>query len=142
MALSGPDNWGVFRKRKPWGGLMGGYLGDRNRRPQPNARFRQNPFPSMASDPTWGVASTFPAKTPNTPIAGKKGFFGKMSPEELKDFKETMAEMDFGVDQEFLTGVSPSPPPPGSFKPMAFDQTAELKKRREQMQSLFPFLTA
>jgi len=138
MALSGPDNWGVFRKRKPWGGLMGGYLGDRNRRPQPNARFRQNPFPSMASDPTWGVASTFPAKTPNTPMAGKKGFFGKMSPEELKDFKETMAEMDFGVDQEFLAGGREGRTEQYSFLP--FDQTLEQKKKREEKQSLFRFL--
>ena len=99
-------------------------------RPIPSAPSMSG-LPSLAGRPNFNQAS-----------ATKKGFFGKMSPEELKDFKETMAEMDFGVDQEFLTGVSPSPPPPGSFKPMAFDQTAELKKRREQMQSLFPFLTA
>ena len=75
-------------------------------------------------------------------MSGKKGFFGKMSPEELKDFKDAMAEMDFGVKQEFLGGVSPNPPPMGSFKQMAFDQTPELKKRREQIESLCPFLTA
>ena len=133
MALSGPDNWGVFRKRKPWGGLMGGYLGDRNRSPQPNARFRQNPFPSMASDPTWGVASTFPAKTPNTPMSGKKGFFGKMSPEELKDFKETMAEMDFGVDQEFLAGGNFGRTQEYAHQPFLFDEStaAEYQRRRK-----------
>ena len=101
------------------------------------SRYRRRKLPRTQYDHTMG-AGAGTAK----PTTMFKNPFGKMSPEELKDFKETMAEMDFGVDQEFLTGVSPSPPPPGSFKPMAFDQTAELKKRREQMQSLFPFLTA
>ena len=74
-------------KKKPFS-LMGSYLGDRNRSPQPNARFRQDPFPSMASDPTWSVESTYPAKTPQTSMAKKKGLgindwmeaFGQLKP--------------------------------------------------------------
>ena len=114
MALSGPDNWGAFRKRKPWGGLMGSYLGDRNRSPQPNARFRQDPFPSMASDPTWSVASTYPAKTPHTPMAGKKGlgindWMDAFS--ELKTFtpKFGSASAPRGVGSNPLAKFSPMP---------------------------------
>ena len=121
----------MFKKRKPFGAksASGSYYFP--------SRPSMSGLPALGNRPGFNAAGVSPIVSPE-----KKGFFGKMSPEELKDFKETMAEMDFGVDQEFLTGVSPSPPPPGSFKPMAFDQTAELKKRREQMQSLFPFLTA
>ena len=59
MAFFG-EGGGWYKKPKLWSGLMGGYIGDRNRSPQPNARFRQNPFPGM-DDPNWSVASTFPA---------------------------------------------------------------------------------
>jgi len=68
----------------------------------------------------------------------KKGFFGKMSPEELKDFKETMAEMDFGVDQEFLTGGNFGRTQEYGALPYSFDESSmsEMQKRKK----LFPFL--
>ena len=59
MAFFG-EGGGWYKKPKLWSGLMGGYLGDRNRSPQPNARFRQNPFPGM-DDPNWSVSASFPA---------------------------------------------------------------------------------
>ena len=82
MAFFG-EGGGWYKKPKLWSGLMGGYLGDRNRSPQPNARFRQNPFPGM-DDPNWSVASTFPAadKMPK-----KKGSMIKDIADALKDLK-------------------------------------------------------
>ena len=68
----------------------------------------------------------------------KKGFFGNMSPEELKDFKETLAEMDFGVDQEFLAGGNFGRTQEYGALPYSFDESSmsEMQKRKK----LFPFL--
>ena len=86
MAFFG-EGGGWYKKPKLWSGLMGGYLGDRNRSPQPNARFRQNPFPGM-DDPNWSVASTFPAadKMPK-----KKGSM-------IKDIADALKDLDPGPD--------------------------------------------
>ena len=48
----------MWPRRKRWS-LMGGYIGDRNRTPDPNARFRS--IDNTMIDPNWSVASTFPA---------------------------------------------------------------------------------
>jgi len=65
-----------------------------------------------------------------------KNPFGKMSPEELKDFKETMAEMDFGVDQEFLAGGNFGRTQEYANQPFLFNEAtaAEYQKRKK----LFP----
>jgi hypothetical protein len=67
-----------------------------------------------------------------------KNPFGKMSPEELKDFKETMSEMDFGVDQEFLAGGNFGRTQEYGALPYSFDESSmsEMQKRKK----LFPFL--
>ena len=84
-------------------------------------------LPSLAGRPNFNQAS-----------ATKKGFFGKMSPEELKDFKETLAEMDFGVDQEFLAGGNFGRTQEYGALPYSFDESSmsEMQKRKK----LFPFL--
>jgi len=58
MAFFG-EGGGWYKKPKLWSGLMGGYIGDRNRTPDPNARFRS--IDNTMIDPNWSVASTFPA---------------------------------------------------------------------------------
>ena len=99
-------------KKKPFS-LMGSYLGDRNRSPQPNARFRQDPFPSMASDPTWSVASTYPAKTPHTPMAGKKGLSMENMVNALSKLKaptgEDFSKVSGRVGSNPLAKFSPMP---------------------------------
>ena len=79
-------------------------------------------LPSLAGRPNFNQAS-----------ATKKGFFGKMSPEELKDFKETLAEMDFGVDQEFLAGGNFGRTQEYAHQPFLFDEStaAEYQRRRK-----------
>ena len=59
---------GIQFPKKPMSGVhqMEGTINQ----PDPNARFRQNPFPGMG-DPNWGPESTFPAATP-TPSGGSR----------------------------------------------------------------------
>ena len=90
-------------------------------RPIPSAPSMSG-LPSLAGRPNFNQAS-----------ATKKGFFGKMSPEELKDFKETLAEMDFGVDQEFLAGGNFGRTQEYAHQPFLFDEStaAEYQRRRK-----------
>ena len=127
MALSGPDNWGVFRKKPR--GLMG-FNDPRSRSVYSSAP--RTPFSSYeAAHSRSDMVAPRVAPT-------KKGFFGNMSPEELKDFKETLAEMDFGVDQEFLAGGNFGRTQEYGALPYSFDESsmAEMQKRKK----LFPFL--
>ena len=100
MALYGPDNWGAFRKKKPFS-LMGGYLGDR-------AGPGQNPFPGL-TDPNWsGVPRAYStpfyeyeAEHSTSPVvAARKG--GKKS-NKLKYIVEALQEME-GETPEPLAG--------------------------------------
>jgi len=102
----------MWPRRKRWS-LMGGVSPVRNTINQldPNARFRQNPFPSMASDPTWSVASTFPAKTPQTPMAGKQGLSLKNMINAMSKMKAPTG-MDFGRAGGRVGGSRPIAPSP------------------------------
>ena len=92
--------------------------------------------PRMPTAPYQGMEPT--ATLNSAAMPKKKGFFGKMSPEELKDFKDTMAEMDFGVDQEFLAGGNFGRTQEYGALPYSFDESSmsEMQKRKK----LFPFL--
>ena len=97
------------------------------------SRYRRRKLPRTQYDHTMG-AGAGTAK----PTSMFKNPFGKMSPEELKDFKETLAEMDFGVDQEFLAGGNFGRTQEYGALPYSFDESSmsEMQKRKK----LFPFL--
>jgi len=102
--------------------------------------------------PNTGPPGLMPRRMPTAPYQGmeptatlnsaampkKKGFFGKMSPEELKDFQEVLKEMRLDIKPEFVAGGREGRTEQYSFLP--FDQTPEQKKKREERQSLFSFL--
>ena len=75
---------------------------------------------------------------PKKPTSMLKNPFGKMSPEELKDFQEVLKEMRLDIKPEFVAGGREGRIEQYSFLP--FDQTPELKKKREERQSLFSLL--
>ena len=78
----------------------------------PNAQFRKNPFPGM-DDPNWSVASTYPAKTPHTPMAGKKGL-------SLKNMINAMSKMKSPTGEDFSRiGSKPRMPRPTAPSPRA-----------------------
>ena len=102
---------GIQFQKKPMSGVhqMEGTINQ----PDPNARFRENPFPGM-TDPNWGVESALPAKTP-TASGG--------SPFDDEDFwdklKEQLAEAgkDYdAVDQPFKS-LSPVSVPGARHQP-------------------------
>ena len=72
------------------------------------------------------------------PTSMFKNPFGKMSPEELKDFQEVLKEMRLDIKPEFVAGGREGRTEQYSF--LSFDQTPEQKKKREERQSLFSFL--
>jgi hypothetical protein len=117
----------MFKKRKPFGAksASGSYYFP--------SRPSMSGLPALGNRPGFNAAGVSPIVSPE-----KKGFFGKMSPEELKDFKETMAEMDFGVDQEFLAGGNFGRTQEYGALPYSFDESSmsEMQKRKK----LFPFL--
>ena len=80
------------------------------RQSDPNARFRKNPYPGMI-DPNWSVASTFPAKTPQTPMAGKKGLSVKNMINAMSKMKAPTG-MDFGRVGGRVGGSRPTAPSP------------------------------
>ena len=121
-------NWGVYQRafpdmdwRKKWRKtgtsqtpLMGSYLGDRNRLPDPNARFRS--IDNTMVDPNWSVASTYPAKTPHTPMAGKKGL-------SMKNMIKALTEMKKPADlkapgAKLMGEARPQLPGPPPFAPL------------------------
>jgi hypothetical protein len=79
----------------------------------PGANFNVGSLYDM-TDPNWSVASTFPAKTPQTPMAGKKGlgindWMDALS--ELKTFTPKFGSLSArGVGG---SGIKPSPRPLG-----------------------------
>jgi hypothetical protein len=79
--------------------------------PDPNAQFRKNPFPGMI-DPTWSVEAAYPAKTPHTPMAGKKGLSMENMIKALTEMKQPQGLKAQGAS---LHGESrpqlPGPPP-------------------------------
>ena len=70
----------------------------------------QNPFPEMI-DPTWSVESAFPAKTPQTPMAGKKGLSMKNMINAMSKLKSPTGE-DFGRAGGRAGGPRPTAPSP------------------------------
>ena len=112
----------MFKKRKPFGAksASGSYYFP--------SRPSMSGLPAVGNRPGFNAAGVSPIVSPE-----KKGFFGKMSPEELKDFKETMAEMDFGVDQEFLAGGNFGRTQEYAHQPFLFDEStaAEYQRRRK-----------
>ena len=135
MALYGPDNWGAFRKKKPFS-LMGGYLGDR-------AGPGQNPFPGL-TDPNWsGVPRAYStpfyeyeAEHSTSPVvAARKG--GKKS-YKLKYIVEALKEME-GAEPPKLSGgeFGRAMPAPLGFSLASMggrlgEQEAMAKARREE----------
>ena len=100
--------WGIMSRKWPNTGPPG---------LDPNARIRQNPFPGM-DDPNWAVASTYPAKTPHTPLAGKKGLSMENMMKALREMKQP-APMNpapagtFGERRPQLPGPAPFTPVAG-----------------------------
>jgi len=92
--------------------------------------------PRMPTAPYQGMEPT--ATLNSAAMPKKKGFFGKMSPEELKDFQEVLKEMRLDIKPEFVAGGREGRTEQYSF--LSFDQTPEQKKKREERQSLFSFL--
>ena len=72
------------------------------------------------------------------PTSMFKNPFGKMSPEELKDFQEVLKEMRLDIKPEFVAGGNYGRTQEYSSLPYAFDESsmAEMQKRKK----LFPFL--
>lgn len=100
----------AYRKRYPFS-LMGGYPSEPIRTPDPNAIFRQDLFPGM-DDPTWSVASTFPAKTPQTPMATKKSGLNWKNFMNAAQKLRSPTGMDFGRVSGRAGGPRPSAPSP------------------------------
>ena len=104
---------GIQFQKKPMSGVhqMEGTINQ----PDPNARFRQNPFPGMG-DPNWGVESTLPAKTP-TASGG--------SPFDDEDFREKLkaqlaeAGADFDKADQPCKALSPVSVPGARQQPVA-----------------------
>ena len=102
---------GIQFQKKPMSGVhqMEGTINQ----PDPNARFRENPFPGMG-DPNWGVESTLPAKTP-TASGG--------SPFDDEDFwdklKEQLAEAgkDYDAADQPFKSLSPVSVPGARHQP-------------------------
>ncbi len=68
-----------------------------------------------------------------------KNPLGKMSPEELKDFQSVLREMQIDTNPDFVGGGNYGRTEQYSFLP--FDQTPELKKKRQEKQSIFSFIS-
>jgi len=142
---------GIQFQKKPMSGVhqMEGTINQ----PDPNARFRQNPFPGMG-DPNWGPESTFPA--PTTTASGDKpatGFLANIFNDDAftEAMREQLAEAgaDYDVaDQPFkslspvsVPGARHQPaqmpsmlttrgiPTGGSYNPYLGDPAARQKKR-------------
>ena len=114
--------------KKKWG-LMGGVSpveGTINQ-PDPNAQFRQNPFPGMI-DPNWSVASTFPAKTPqhSSAMGGPGGKWKKVI-EQLG--KMTGPEPDWSLSPQKMGVPSPWSPTNVAWSPVGADMFGRKKKK-------------
>ena len=76
----------------------------------PGANFNVGSLYDM-TDPNWSVASTFPAKTPQTPMAGKKGLSLKNMINAMSKMKAPTG-MDFGRAGGRVGGSRPTAPSP------------------------------
>ena len=130
VPYSGPGDLGP--------GRMGYNLGDlENLKKYPDHElWKYGKIPDSAT--MMPKSSTGAGAGPEKPTSMLKNPFGKMSPEELKDFQEVLKEMRLDIKPEFVAGGREGRTEQYSF--LSFDQTPEQKKKREERQSLFSFL--
>jgi len=81
----------------------------------------------MAGRPNFNQASA-PNVNPTN-----KGFFGHMSPEELKDFQEVLKEMRTDIKPEFVGGGNYGRTQEYAHQPFLFDEAtaAEYQRRKK-----------
>jgi len=103
---------GIQFQKKPMSGVhqMEGTINQ----PDPNARFRQNPFPGMG-DPNWGPESTFPAATPTASPGNRFD-----DPEFWEALKDQLAEAgaDYDVADQPFKSLSPVSVPGARHQPV------------------------
>ena len=128
MALYGPDNWGAFRKKKPFS-LMGGYLGDR-------AGPGQNPFPGL-TDPNWsGVPRALSPQYDHTmgSSAGSAAPSGAAGSGKWKKVIEQLGKMtgpepDWSLSAQNVGVRSPWSPTNVAWSPVGADMFGRKKKK-------------
>ena len=113
---------------------------------------KKKPF-SLMTDPNWSRSASrripsAPSMSGLPPMAGRpnfnqasapnvnptnKGFFGHMSPEELKDFQEVLKEMRTDIKPEFVGGGNYGRTQEYAHQPFLFDEAtaAEYQRRKK-----------
>ena len=87
--------------------------------------------PRMPTAPYQGMEPT--ATLNSAAMPKKKGFFGKMSPEELKDFQEVLKEMRLDIKPEFVGDLYRGEDKQYAHQPFLFDEStaSEYQRRRK-----------